>query len=784
MRFNFRKIASVLASAVMIGGTAGTALAANYPAPFVVGGTADTAIVVTSGGHAGAVIDWEAVFSLQQDLQSLVTTTSTTTGATVSGEAKAVETSSQPLYLGDYINTTKTTFSDDEFPTVLAEGKVTDDDGKEYTYQLKVDVPNTKIEYGETPDNLAEPVVFADFDSSSIGYTLKIIFPTAVNMSKLTDEAINLFGKNYVFSGSASDLSATKAVLFEKATPVVINDGESQDVEGHTISVSVEDADTATITVDGVSESKDEGWSGKISGVDLYVKNVVGPNVAGTSRFVELYLNSNKLTLENGDEVTLGTEDIDGTSVSFTSSGGKVSEIDVTVTPYSFDDAIKYLKLGDSFTDPVFGTLKFELATVTPELEADTRDYIKLKPSGERKASIQFTNKAGKEYELNILKPSNIMLNSTYGVTNGTVPGTWTYNATTLGVDDYDLIVATDADINVSDYFITCSNEYTQIWRVKSIDVNDAEVKVEDQGSGSSTVELSLSGSTVGSTASLSLADGSSATLNLTNNGTAPTIAVTDKACGYLYTNNGAKIYLGYANAPASNNSYIIIEEETAYNGGEFTDNEGNTLGQNITVRLTYDKSGRSGKDMELKTVALSGTEDTNYWADDVGDYDYYYLTEYGTFAKRTGDTDKTLEVWYPEDAMEVGFYIGEITSTITAGPGVTAGGGQILVVKDSNVDSVKDKNLIVVGGSCINSVAAKVLGVDYPTCGADFTAATNVGAGQYLIKAVKSPYNEDKIAVLVAGYEAADTKNAADNLKEGHATDVGTENIYPVISD
>jgi len=103
------------------------------------------------------------------------------------------------------------------------------------------------------------------------------------------------------------------------------------------------------------------------------------------------------------------------------------------------------------------------------------------------------------------------------------------------------------------------------------------------------------------------------------------------------------------------------------------------------------------------------------------------------------------------------------------------------VVVKDTEVDSVKNNNLAVIGGSCINSVAAEVLGVSYPTCGDDFTAATNVGAGQYLIKAVASPYNAEKIAVLVAGYEAADTKNAAAKLREDHVTDAGTENIYPV---
>ena len=49
------------------------------------------------------------------------------------------------------------------------------------------------------------------------------------------------------------------------------------------------------------------------------------------------------------------------------------------------------------------------------------------------------------------------------------------------------------------------------------------------------------------------------------------------------------------------------------------------------------------------------------------------------------------------------------------------------------------------------------------------------------MIKAVASPYNAEKTAVLVAGYEAADTKNAVAKLKEGVATAAGTENVYPI---
>ncbi len=88
-----------------------------------------------------------------------------------------------------------------------------------------------------------------------------------------------------------------------------------------------------------------------------------------------------------------------------------------------------------------------------------------------------------------------------------------------------------------------------------------------------------------------------------------------------------------------------------------------------------------------------------------------------------------------------------------------------IVLVKDTEVASVATKNLIVVGGSCVNTVAAKLLGSDVPLCGAAWTAKTNAGVGQYVVTEYASPYDASKTALLVAGYEAADTTAAVDTL-------------------
>ncbi len=102
------------------------------------------------------------------------------------------------------------------------------------------------------------------------------------------------------------------------------------------------------------------------------------------------------------------------------------------------------------------------------------------------------------------------------------------------------------------------------------------------------------------------------------------------------------------------------------------------------------------------------------------------------------------------------------------AAPETTSSGGNSLgdvLVTDAEVSTVSSKNLVVVGGSCINSVAARLLGVSAGTCGSSWSGATNVGTGQYVIQSFNSPYSSGKVALLVAGYEAAETTAASQRL-------------------
>ena len=62
--------------------------------------------------------------------------------------------------------------------------------------------------------------------------------------------------------------------------------------------------------------------------------------------------------------------------------------------------------------------------------------------------------------------------------------------------------------------------------------------------------------------------------------------------------------------------------------------------------------------------------------------------------------------------------------------------------------------NMIVVGGPCINSAAAALMGSSEPLCG----EASGLQEGQGMLKLFE---NGDNVAMLVAGWSKADTRRA-----------------------
>ncbi|MEK6917369.1 MAG: hypothetical protein AABW51_00285 [Nanoarchaeota archaeon] len=189
-----------------------------------------------------------------------------------------------------------------------------------------------------------------------------------------------------------------------------------------------------------------------------------------------------------------------------------------------------------------------------------------------------------------------------------------------------------------------------------------------------------------------------------------------------------------------------------------------------IAVDLENAPAGTSNDGVGVSDILFSSP--THWEATRASDSDITDHVDYfGTLASQDSNTASKVKATlsFPPSQTYAQLYMGEKASSVTAGTTGSSGSstplGEILV-KDSEVSSVATKNLIVVGGSCINSAAATLVGGAF--CGADWTGKTGVGAGQFWIKgyATSTLTSSGKVALLVAGYNAADTVNAAKYLR------------------
>jgi hypothetical protein len=95
----------------------------------------------------------------------------------------------------------------------------------------------------------------------------------------------------------------------------------------------------------------------------------------------------------------------------------------------------------------------------------------------------------------------------------------------------------------------------------------------------------------------------------------------------------------------------------------------------------------------------------------------------------------------------------------------------EIPIIEANEIQDYTDRNMIVVGGACVNNVTATLLNVSFPLCGQNWTDETGVGEGEFMVRTFTSPFNNQRVATIVAGYEREDTLNASEYLIEQRPT-------------
>jgi hypothetical protein len=846
---NYKKIASVLASTVLLGSTVGIAAAASYPAPFVQGGQADVAVVWGADVPQGST-DLVAVADITANLQAELAKQTATTGgttSTVSGEAYPLFSSGDnKIYYNDSLRAQRDTVTDSDMPKLLADTDFSGNVDAQLIHIIKIG-PNPSIAYSQQPTSDDDPQFNLGISTSSSNYIYNatITLDKAVNFTHADSvgEDVTLFGQRFTV-GSGTD--ATNLVLFKSSDTMFLtsdaNPSETVTVNGEEYTVTLITASDTSATVrltdsSGNTDQKEinEAASKKILGIEVSI-NLANEDTAQNIVTAEVTVGADKLKLANGNEVLVGSDEdaVDGTNVVFTgnpSSG--LTEITVQVAADDTDrDAILP---GGVFVDPVFGSFKIDFSSLANNAN---REMIKVSNSGDDKVDVKLSQ-GGVEKTINWV----------YNVSAITHPEAATPGIPVLGDSGGDLIhVVENAIVNKSHYVVVGNDENGRLLEVKTITnsstgFSNDKVVFQDVISGESqdlaitadgTGTLSIGGSTYTVTYEKDLVDTTGYVRINDPDSTAagdvnifPTIETTSGARVAFY--QPTVVDLNNVDASGTNATSLRFPDGDGYtavtaapvaaDATNFTIGsvQLNATGQTTTAtigRLTYTfgfhaankvnvtLQGTSGSLVDLPALVIFEEEDDNNnyeamivrleglgtSANGLGVTDVDSTSGFETFITHETNTDissastlfgsllmldssesdqKTLEISYPEDQVYAEIYVAEEAASISGG---SSGSGSVkelgsVSIKDTEVASrAAGKNLIVIGGSCINDEAASLLGVSDGTCGPDFTEATTVESGQFLIETFSR--SGGAVATLIAGYNAQDTLNAATYLR------------------
>jgi len=845
MKFNFKKITSVLASAVMLGSTFGFAAAATYPAPFVQGGNPDVGIVVTSGSHVGSSNDLLGAVNIAQNLQAELarqTATSGTSDASVSGEGVNLATSSRKIYYGDSINVGRPTLTETELPNVLADGTFEDLTGTTYTYSQLITVGDTVSEFGTSGGDLDEPALYLAVGTTATDplYNYTLTLNKELNVSDGTNvqgQKINILGVDYIV-GSNSD--QTTLYLYGSGETVSVSAGESRTVtigeSDHVVElIAAETSTTGQLSIDGLTKSVTEGSSYTFSGgIVIYVKDIIYQQYAGGLQRAELIIGANSLKLENGKTVREGTGT--GTKIDKTKATIKAGSGDLisgfTVEVAMAENDLDHIGVGGSFVDPVFGGLKVDLASATPALDSESRGSITIDTDGSRTAYVTFESARASEE----LKFAYAHDNTT---ATTSVQPLLAYDSTEVDGKGF-IHVLEGENAKEGDLIVINQGDMGTILKVDDIstDVDETTGTVEftdvltgediEQTLTNGTGGFSLASATLGGGTGYSIwaqGEGSSGTVNITWDGTTattlfPRIKLKDGGWIALLTEttvanatavvlpNGITTITTDGTKVSNETPYQVIEGinwtkrnsagsvvidgiGASTNDGACNFNSTNgpavlfiepkkwddpSYGDYICIPLKTE--GTTTTEIAVNTPIIGGSHPAFVTLESDSDI-RQTVDKFGSFIQEDGNENNEITITYPGSQMFLDVLFAAEGATVTPG---SSGTGSVetlgsITKRDNEISAIQDRNLIIIGGSCINAAAAKALGVSEGTCGSAFTDATGVGADQFLIKVVDSPYASGKIAMVVAGYEAADTTDAIEYVtNELETTDVGTE--------
>jgi hypothetical protein len=727
-------------------------------------GSANVAIVYGSDGAAET--DLNTAMQLNTQAAAAIASVATGDVTVTGGDSYQFEKSSTKFHLGDNFTTIRTTVNDEQLTTLLADGEYTDDDNDEFDYTQKITMGEgdlTLFESSEYEDDVPTVGIHFNNDEFVLNYTLT--FSDNPEFADLATTDLPLMGKEYYVLNNGTSYSTPVLTLLDSAADTVLTEGESTtlNVEGtsYDVSISFISETEVKLNVNGeTTNSLSESETYKLDdGSYVGIKDILySSKDSGVSK-VEFSIGSGKLVLTDGAEVELNEETITGLTATIENSSSKLSSIVLT---WSADDDL-FVTEDSVVTMPGFEAVSLSYAG----MDYPAEEEIKIDVSNEVFTLTDFPLEDGEaDIDLYYINESSGNF-SGYGKDSDDQLLISSGTSITFNASKYQYFIASWNDTTDSASYLMRATSF-----ITESDVNKTTIQYMKDGTWTDAKTKAQNGDEV------TIGD---LTLNVgVVNRTEKTVVLsqTDGSVQFdtLYTAEGLAITLAleptttttFANHNVSSMTLTFAEEDKSDNlaaGGTFSVVLGSGGSTTYTASVTS-VTGLSGSSLEIENS------------------DVYRQFEYSALATETlydkGDSDaKSLTVIYHGDEVAADVFITSADATVSTSSEVGS-----MAIMDSEASSYASANWVVVGGNCVNSVAADLLGTsDSGSCLDAFEEATGAGAGEFLIQEVTR--SNGKMALIVAGYNAVDTVRAGEMvLNEDYDEGVFTTATSAVVTE
>jgi len=824
MRFQkaIKRMIALGTGAIMVGSSVFAAAdLANYPAPFVKDGKFSGVLVVGDKAAAEDVIGISDIVSNLQFAATMAVSVSgaggsvATTGDTykIGGSRKlpitedlvGVSSSSAPMTLRN-VSVTSLGGGGGELKA-LAPGRAVNSKGtapyNQYLYLLGPGTGGASGYVKYTEDNTAKTTDYLYLKSGTELGRYVVEFTTALQsdvddstgststtgtfLTDLQNTDLVMFGKTYSIVtarrlttlGNSADLTlmggAAKDTLIEKQTKTYTVSGKDYEV-----TLSYVDTTSAQLTVNGQSTRKmNKGDTDRLAdGTNVGISEILFQNFQGGIHSATFFIGAQKVQLKDTlvtDTTSSNNLKVDDTSITADpviiegtddNSTFKINRITVNLT----NDDTYYVPAGGLLSQSPDLRKPQSLFTQNWDIQyaglrVQPTQKIELTTSSDNQYVLKFVDGNGKTASLPIARATSTGAQMTPG-DNG---------KPFINVENYS--IAKDAYFVVTDTTQQRGQRKTFALQYKGADRIGADnhvLRFRDLGSGD-TIEQSYTEASplaqlkIGG-ASYNVYNSTIAGNDITVNDFAILIDM-DNTGGIngnnattvnITTNYGAEIGLTNLSDPTGV-PQILLSVKTPDSARESNalDTIDQVLATDFVVNITAASgkvqhsqqsgaTGGSGNQLNLRTP--SGTSNVAYG-----------YTAYGAFITRNTPTNNpaTFSIDYPQTQRDAMVYVIGKGATVTYSSS-NAGSGNAVIVQRievgaaklaSEVSDIKNVNSIIVGGPCANAAAATVMGNP-----ADCTKGFTPGEGRIELFAQTG----DNVAMLVAGYAALDTRNAA----------------------